>query len=80
MTKINLVLIAINIVILVAIYIIFIRKGGLKMLILTIDNPVVCAWYTAVKLYGYTIEQVPANWGLRDLVQEKLDEDAKKEK
>lgn len=47
------------------------------MLMLTIDNPVVCAWYTAVKLYGYTIEQVPTNWNLRTLVQQKLDEDKK---
>lgn len=53
---------------------ILIMKGGVLMLNLTKDNPVVLAWYTWVTLYGNPIENVPERWGLRKLVQELINE------
>lgn len=78
MDKLYLILTVINLII-ATVFIILIKRGGLKMLMMTVDNPVVCAWYTAVKLYGYTLEQVPTAWNLKSLVKQKLDEDKEKE-
>lgn len=49
-------------------------------IITTTDNPIVFAWYTYVEFYGYKIEDVPEQWGLRAAVQRRIEEEKNKQK
>lgn len=44
------------------------------------NNPVVISWVTAVKLYGFKVEQITNLCGLRDAVQKVLDKEKEEKK
>lgn len=55
-------------------------KGVKRMFMFDENNPVVISWVTAVKLYGFEVEQITNLCGLRDAVIKVLEKEKAEEK